>query len=566
MFKSLLLAACLMASGDFAFTQSDALPATPAGWKVTRSKSAGTSRFRPEDREGGQIAEVVFYDRSLLEGYALERWLAYRVQALEPPRGKAVGPWEVKKLTANFAMANRKFESMAGEAGEEVAMAACVDGQWARVAVASFLPASLSGKGKYGKVSTALLTGLLEVEKEAAKKDGRGIEMEVAPPKVDGLQAGGELRPGRYVGNGVTAGEGDIRAHYDLAVYENGEYEFLNGTNHGESGYVNYSPATGRLNIKDDLYNSKYEPTEDFCVYGVGKDGVPQIYSEDYWGLGTTVARLRWTGPVEEPSPRRRKLLEEWQKAMAKRYPHRVEPGKGIRPEELKGIVYTTRLEMDGVNTFSSDNAYVLLNDGRVFDGLPVAPDELDLPASRAREGDRWGWWKQEGDGFVFAWEVRKGEFGPPQGIMGAGQPVPKGTRLEGNWASASSWSMGGMGGGGANFWGLILNDNGRFQTWRNGISGAGGVPGWDVMTAAVWNDEGSSVSASGVGVVVYSKSHNGTSEDDRSGTYEFDGYALNLHYDSGREEREPVFTSGEDRHFLWFRGDLLALKKEDGK
>ena len=195
--------------------------------------------------------------------------------------------------------------------------------------------------------------------------------------------------------------------------------------------------------------------------------------------------------------------------------------------------------------------------------GLPTAPDSLDVAASRSREPDRWGWWKKGEDGrFTFAWPVRPRDYRQPNGKQVIGFPFEKGTRLDGDYGTASTQTMLISNYSSVKRWGIKLSKNGRFLKYRNGSTQIGGVPGMEAITTAVWDDEGAVASTLGANATMLSKSKSGRLATDRMGTYELDGYRLTLKFDSGHTEQHGTFTD-KDQKIIWFEGSGLSKRKK---
>lgn len=536
------------------------VPEAPAGWTRSVKRGGELVQFRPRELEFGQRFEVEFRARTLLEPGPLERWLAALVAAERPPKGNFEGADRVVRGSRNVAWVTRSFRSIGGDPGHVGYLAVTVDDLHARVVVTTCFPSDL--QKRYSEGARDLTARLVELEKAAAKREGRGLALEVRPPEVSGIDAGGPLVPGRYVGQRTS--DGKSLGVLDLTLHADGEFEFVRGVSeHDATGFAVYSEATGRLDLAGDLRNSTYDPSEDFCIYGREADGTPVVYAEN-GGIGTIVWRLRRTGEVRRRPPSEVALLEAAARAEASRYKWVTPPGRGIRPDEIAALVYASDLVVTGMGSSLEEYPYLLMTDGRVLDGLPVPPDQLDVAASRSREPDRWGRWRAEGETYVFAWPVRPDEFRAPRGHQSVARPVPAETRLDGRFGACSSWSVG-FAGGGASFWGIDFTRAGRFETWRNGIASMGGsTSGLDAPLVGVgWDDEGSATVISGPNVGGGTRTSSGVTLADRSGTYAFDGYALELRYDNGQVRRLPTFFTGAGEDDLWFEG--AVVRREQG-
>lgn len=537
---------------------------TPPGWTRESDAKAGTITLKPSDLKKGDLLMVRYYKREQLNNQAIEEWLGTQLRSRSAPSGKWATDGEVKKSTANFATASRTYRETAGREGAILLTAVSLDGQTVRM-VAIVMNSSEAFR-RHQETAMKAVAELAQIEKDAAIAEERGLEVEVSPPTVKGIKSGGPIKPGRYRGNMITTSDNKVLRPIEVAIYENGEYEFIEGARRYSdgAGRFSYSPGTGRFNAEDPLSNSTFDPAEDFCIYGVEADGTHVLYSEEDMGLSVHKARLRFIGPPDRDPPTVVAQRKAEAEAEAARYKYVTEPGMGIKPEDLQGILVTQDLQMNGSGSTMNHGAYILMKDGRVRDGLPVPPQDLDLAMSRSREPDSWGFWRRKDDMYEFAWPARPNEYSAPVGTQIVGLPIPAGTKLEGTFKGASSWGMvGGM--GGANFWGVHFSPKGRFEKWKHGIAGSGTptVEG-QVSVGTAYDDKGSAtvVSGGGIGGGTVSKKDNPDAH--RMGWYEFDGYALTLRFDNGKIERIPTLMS-DDKKSLWFDGYLLS-KKEDEK
>ena len=270
-----------------------------------------------------------------------------------------------------------------------------------------------------------------------------------------------------------------------------------------------------------------------------------------------------WVSDSDRPSPAEAARAEQIAIAEAKRYKHVVEPGKGINEDEIETILYVFETNFRSGALQLDQEAFLLMKDGRVLDGLPTAPDSLDVAASRSREPDRWGWWKKEKDGrYTFAWPVRPREYRQPNGKQIIGMPFKKGTQLDGDFGSAATEIMMASNYSSVRFWGIKFSQNGRFLKYRHGSTQIGGTPGLEALTTAVWDDEGAVASTLGSNVTMTSKSKNQRLLTDRMGTYELDGYRLTLKFDDGHTEQHGTFTD-KDGKAVWFEGSSLGKRKK---
>ena len=262
-----ILCHCLLATAVIFFGESHLIaqnlqpsPKTPVGWKRSTDRRKSATVFTKSDLKADETLVVKFYQRKPLESkQSLEQWITYRVTTGKAPRGgKWTGPAEVVRQTGNMIDASRRFK-VGGKKYVLKGLAVGVDN--INVRFAAVIRSDSSNVRKHRSEWDKLLYNLLSVEKAAALKEGRGTDIELNPPKVKNLSAGGTIKPGRYVGNMVNLRKKKAGTSYELIVFENGEYE-LTASNERkpESGRFAYSHATGRLNIEDGFKNSTYDP------------------------------------------------------------------------------------------------------------------------------------------------------------------------------------------------------------------------------------------------------------------------------------------------------------------
>ena len=542
--------------------QLHSVPKTPAGWKKSTDRRKSATVFKKADLKTGEMLTVKFYQRKPLESKQdLEQWLTFRLATGKPPMGgKWTGPPKVTRQTGNIVDGSRAFD-LDGEKHSVYGMAVCVDN--VHVRFGAIISSDSRGVRKHKAESERLLAGVLAVEKAAAIKQGRGTNLELPPPTVKNLTAGGQMKTGRYVGNAVYLKDNKAGKTYELIVFENGEYELTtSGERKAKTGRLVYSHATGRLDICDDFKNSTYDHKGEYCVYGKEKSGKFVIYARD----GGWQHKLVWVSQSDQQSPSEVAKVKRIAIAEAKRYKHVVEPGKGVEETDIEAIMYARETKFRSGAVQLDEAAYLLMKDGRVLDGLPTAPDSLDVAASRSREPDRWGWWKKEADGrYAFAWPYRPQDYRHPNGKQVIGVPFKAGTKLDGDFGMASSSGSITSGYSSVRFWGIKLSKNGRFLKYRRGSTQAGGVPGMEALTTAVWDDEGSVTSTLSSNVTMLSKSKKPGLATHRMGTYEFDGFRLTLTFDDGHTEQHGTFTD-EATKVVWFEGSSLSKRQKKKK
>ncbi|MET0029210.1 MAG: hypothetical protein ABW101_16395 [Candidatus Thiodiazotropha sp.] len=524
----------------------------PTGWNQHFDNRKQAQVFQPANQASDLL--IKYYPKALLEHQDISNWLRSRLNASKPPRGEWLNDADMVRDSANYAHGSRPFRQADGSTGKLVAVAVTLDRLYARLAVLIYTENSVNKT--YLKQAFPILRAIYDTEKTDALAEGRGTDIEKSPPNLKGLKEGGPIKPGRYVGTKTRSQK--ALGSYEVMLYETGEYEFLGGK--AKSGRYTYSQATGRLNLAGDFYNINSYHLEDYCVYGTDeKSGTPTIIARD----DDERYRLSWVNPVDRLSPRQNKELEALKRAREKRYPHVTNPGDGVSDEQIETLLYTYEDNYIGGGIQTDEAIYLLMKDGRVMDGIPVAPNRLDAAKSRSREPDRWGWWQLEEGRYRFAWNVDRKHFVMPKGKQIKGIPIPANTRLDGDWGASSTYSS--LDFSSTSFWGVYLDGSGRFRKYHSNMMQAGGefqTGTSNPLVTSISNDEGSSTSVIGSNVGGGTSSRNNKPNSNRVGNYQFDGYNLTLKFDNGEEKYLPAFATDDENRGIWFESGRLYRKK----
>jgi hypothetical protein len=246
-------------------------------------------------------------------------------------------------------------------------------------------------------------------------------------------------------------------------------------------------------------------------------------------------------------------------------YPWTTPPGKGLSSGDIEAIVHVwdQRYSVTGLQV--TDQLYLLLDDGTVRRGVPVAPEDLDVEASKKNEPQAWGRWRKPwlGGDYQLAWPSAPDTFEPMKRASIA-KPAGSNERLNGRWGGMSSaqigttlaWSK----------YSVQFKSDGRFETSRHGAVGGGGTGPGSVQGRVVYDDKGSVFTITGTDSSERALVGGGSSSQrpdtgDRTGTYRLNGYTIELRYDSGRVERWP-FVSVGPKGDIWFAGSKLSQQK----
>ena len=528
----------------------------PAGWLESKDTKKNAIEYSKQGDTSGSIVKI--YPAAPLERRTADEWLREKLTSSKAPKGAWLDDLSITRSTGNIAYGHRSFKQQDGRQGRLDAIVTTFDQVFVRLGVSIYMPTK--DNGPLMKESMAVLTSrFLQLAKQDSEEQKFGSSIEATPPQVPGIKQGGvDIKPGLYVGS-IIGSNNKLIGTREIMLYDNGEYEFLHKKRaHGK--YV-YSKANGRFQMEGAFRNS--DDFEDFSVYGIDEQSNEYtIYAEEDRAFGNLVYRLVWSSLPDRLPPSIREEQERLKEEEDRRYKFTTQPGQGIKESDIEAVLYTWQLLVTGLGTnrFAVE-PYLLMKDGRVLDNIPVAPFILDEAKSRSREPDRWGWWKRKDNEFVFAWTKDKSKFSRPSGTQVIASPVPTGTRLEGTWGQAGSYSTGAA--TVVSSRGVTLTKDGRFKTSFSTMTGVDGEQlGGDGHTAMLSSDEGSTSVASVGPLSSASRSDSKKSEDDRNGSYEFDGYNLTLQYDNGQVLQELTFTSGDDYKELWFKGGYVSRRE----
>ncbi|MGF1542205.1 MAG: DUF6683 family protein [Pleurocapsa sp.] len=160
----------------------------------------------------------------------------------------------------------------------------------------------------------------------------------------------------------------------------------------------------------------------------------------------------------------------------------------------------------------------ILFTNGDILADLSLAPEDVDIAASKATSPKKWGRWRIEGGEYVIQWHDGENRWATDSGTFMPGVRAPNDLRLEGKFRSMSSISVPtpGFAAQVTSTWSDIeLKGDGRF-------SKQGG------MTTSGPNIGGGTVRPQS-----------------QSGRYRIDGYTIEFTFDDGRVERTGFFILG---------------------
>ena len=545
---SVLLGLGMLAGG--ATSRAQTVGGAPTNWKIQPRKGAKT--FTPSDLKAGEIFSVTIYDSAPLDGKTPGEFLRASAGTVGTKPGQLVAPLQMGAGDGRSALGSGVYRGPNGTQLVAAFNAFSLDGG-KNVSIARTLTSSDAVFFRYKSSYEALLGALAERAKTEAGDNFVRVPQIVAQK----MKPGGDLVPGVYAGDQLQKGQ--LINRFRLHVFSNGEYrlcgeddkDIQTGGSSERIGEVSYNRVTGQLGI-DSRFDLDNGYDYQFCFYGRDAAGKPIIFSRNT--VSGNVSELRYVGAnTKRLAPKAEKARQAAIEDEAKRYKFVTSPGKGVKDAQIQAVVHDYQM-ITGDDV--TDEAYLLLRDGTVHKGLPVAPDELDVASSRKGEPKAWGRWTRKGEKYRVSWQNKPFEDLP-------GNPVLPGSaqmRLEGRFSAVRAsmyWHQ---------FWGVTFGKDGRFSKDRRGGVTTGNTPiegGLTPRVDSTWDDGGSGTTVSGGGIgasTVQKNNSNGA----REGTYSINGYTLTLRYDNGQIARLPFFFRDAKREMLWFEFNTLQLGLDD--
>lgn len=534
----------------------------PTGWK-TQPRKNGATTYTPSDLAAGEIFSVTIYDSAPLGDQSPEQYLR-----------KFAGPVGAGKLSQPLKIQTREHivtgtGAYAGPNGKGLGamfFGVSVDeGASIHMARVLFSVGQDNLLDRYAQNRGALFQAMIAraQKEESENRAPRAVKERMKP--------GGALMPGVYVGNQLR--DGQLKYRLRIYIYQNGEYRICD---HNDKDLGDRYRATGEVAANErgqitftpsfDLYNSAFDDGRLFCYFGRNAAGKSVIYAEHNFGNNLVETSLVWSGPpTKRLSPRAEDARLAKIEAEKNRYKFVTAPGKGVKNAQIAAVVHhyqeTARDSGLGVNIV--DEAFLLLKDGTIHQGLPCPPDQLDVAKSRHNEPEKWGRWTQKAGKYQVAWRGKSFVKLPGVKVLpGAAQARLVGyysaERAEATYTTHSIAT-----------WGVTFDKAGRFSKTRSGSSGdiTMSSMGAGPAISSAYDDEGSATGTIGgtlgnipgnpsTDVSIINRRKNPKA--DREGTYSINGYTLTLRFDNGQIARMPFFTDAA-RKTVWFEDSALA-------
>ena len=525
----------------------------PADWTMQK-RGENANLFTPPDLRAGEVYSVTLYEATPLNGQSLESWLRKFGGAVGDKPGSLAK--ELSLTTSAQTVTGIGFYN--GPNGSSLGalfLATTLDsGQ--TVSAMRTLFSSKEVLDRYAAGNNELMQ--LSVN---AAREGAGDNFIVIPPEVGAqIKPGGALVPGVYAGQKTQNGK--VTANYRVYLYANGESRVTDQNDadlKGSYGSIlgvgtyKYYKASGQLNLDrfDEISNGN--GGDKYAFYGRDSAGKAKIVAGNNRSDERTV--LVYDGqPTKRPSPATVKARE----IEDARFKFVTAPGKGVPDAQIAALVSNYVVRFDGMSSDITNDAYLLFKDGTVYNGLPVAPDQLDAAKSRVGEPKNWGKWRAKGDGYEVSWNG--GAYEKLRGEKTV--PATAGAKLDGRFGAVRSYSYGF--GGSYSYWGATFTPDGRFKKDNRGGSSTNtaGIEGVPTVTSGY--DEGGSAVVGQADGAGFSSIKKRNPNGDREGDYSVSGYTMTLRFDNGSVARLPFFFRRANRKDILFEGDILSLDVGD--
>ena len=521
-----------------------------AGW-TAQTRDNGARTLVPPDLQTGEVYSVTIYPTAALGNQSLADYLRKFAGVVGKNPGNLAAPLNISNSQVKAATGVGVYVGPNGTALSALFGAVSLDGR--NVAIVRTLFSSEALLARYRDDNNAIL--------QAAIEDLRDASGAPVPDNVMAkLKVGGALVPGVYAGNRVK--DGQVTGSYRVYLYANGQSRVTDSADadlKGSYGSIlgvgdyKYNANSGRLDLDRFSDISNGDGGDKYAYYGRDSAGRAMIIAGNNI-LNAQITLVYAGPPTKRPSP----ATMDAREAEARRFKFVAATGKGVPSADIAAIVSDYVVRFDGMSSNITNDVYLLLRDGTIYNQLPVAPDQLDAAKSRQGEPEKWGKWRAKGAGYEVSWNGKPYQTLPGDKAL----PAPAGTKLTGRYGAVRSYSYGF--GGSYSFWGATFDKSGRFRKDGRGGSSTNtaGIEGLPTVTTG-YDESGSSVvgQADGAGISsIKKKNLNGANE----GDYSVNGYVITLRFDNGQVERMPFFFRRANRKQILFEGDILDVEVTD--
>ncbi|MBT3062757.1 MAG: hypothetical protein AB2637_00030 [Candidatus Thiodiazotropha sp.] len=235
----------------------------------------------------------------------------------------------------------------------------------------------------------------------------------------------------------------------------------------------------------------------------------------------------------------------------------RTAPGDGVK-DELETVWVKTKINV--MRGKLEPTTYFLFADGTAYIDARTPPADFNAATSKRLEGrGKWGQWRKRGGKY----QVKRPKVGRWENIKGnRAVPGKRGERIDNKFINAS---------GSANFGShkssVRLMSNGRFELSHSSLMGGGGII--DIAPKVLASGQSDKTGTRTTLTTMGSKIGGGSSTSNRdgannTGTYEIDGYTIEMHHDNGLVHRE-LFLFEDERKNRIVIGDTVYWVDMDG-
>lgn len=252
----------------------------------------------------------------------------------------------------------------------------------------------------------------------------------------------------------------------------------------------------------------------------------------------------------------------------------RTAPDKGLQARDIVAVLDHGYNQMGfGSGLEFVEDIYILMKDGMAYTRTDVPPADLDVQASRKLEPQHWVRWESTGKD---KYRVLKQDD--------RGRPAKEWTSVSGikvrpwraqetlNDSFSTRHFYGSMAVGGTSTMNSVsFKPDGRFATVGSTLSTTGmlqNLNGFNSSASSISDSKGTRSAsgsnfqgAEGGSVGAYSKGGKDDGADNR-GTYRFEGYTLELRFDSGRVARIMSFAWDDKLDHVYFQGESHSSSK----
>ena len=236
--------------------------------------------------------------------------------------------------------------------------------------------------------------------------------------------------------------------------------------------------------------------------------------------------------------------------------------GKPFPSSSVAALLWSFELRYEAFPANSMVNVesdYLLLADGSCVRGIPRTLDGFDPATERAAHPNSKCRWRKDNNSYTVS---TGGPFNalPHLTVLRAAK---RGERLAGTWSRSRTTTV-----GTATTWKgttLVLGEDGRFELSSAGAWQTGSDvnrPQGEVTISGSYDNKGSRATISGDHAGGSMQTRTGNTAADQSGTYVLDGFSVELHYDSGRVERQMFAISTDGKHVFVRLGGVILPKK----